>query len=256
LKDGCDNVHLDEEILYKVLEKANESYFQSKQLDKVCIIKKTIELLEKVLCQEKNTTKLQQLEQKRSELRNKKQRLLEKLLDGVVSDADYQIQNMKFEESLCKIEKETQALCQQNLKKQDLGARLQEIEDNLEHGGFERVATRYMLDYVQKIVVHEWELAIIFNELTWYADIPFSPNTEKGRYLDQLHIMEILKSNSDVTVKMIADTMERSQYMVRNRMQELKKDGYISYIGVGGKGVWKIQKELPDIRKSKDLKAH
>ncbi len=255
LGDGCDSVHLDEKILFEVLEKVNVTYFQSNQFDKASVIRKTIETLEMVLSQDEIKAKIHQLECKIKEIRIKKQVLLGKLLDEIVSDSDYQLQNKKFEDGIYEIEKELNALYQQDREKQNLGARLQEIKDKLENGGFERATTRKMLEDVQKIVVHEWQLEIIFDDLTLYVDIPFSPNTEKGRYLDQLDIMEILKANPFITAKKIADSMERSQYMVQNRIQELKKGGYISYIGAGGKGVWKIQKELPDIRKKMDKKV-
>ena len=248
LENGCDNVHLDEEILFEVLERVNGMYFQSQQLDKARTIHMTMEVLEKVLNQDKNTAKLQQLERKISEIRGKKQILLEKLLDGVISDGDYQVQNKRFEEVLCEAERELNALYQQDHKKTNLKARLQRIKDKLEQGGFERATTIQMLDHVKKIIVHEWKLEIEFDVSTLYIDLPFSPNTEKGRYLDRLRIMELLKEEPKITAKKIAAIMDRSPYMIWNRMQELKKGGYISYNGLGGKGVWEVQKEFPNIK--------
>lgn len=252
LEDGCENVHLEEELLFEVLESVNILYFQYQQFDKAGTIQKAIGVLEKVLGQDNNETKRRYLEHKINEFRNKKQILLEKLLDGVISDSDYQIQNRKLEDGLCEAEIELHTRHQQDYEKNFLKVRIQVIKDRLEKGGFERAATSRMLDYVQKIIVHEWQLEIQFDISTLYIDIPFSPNTKKGRYLDRLRIMEILKADPSTTAKKISEKIGRSQYMVWNRMKELKENGFISYIGAGGKGVWKIQKEFPDIRKRKN----
>ena len=249
--DGCDNVHLEEKILFEILENVNAVYFQNKQIDKRSIIHKTIYGLEKVLSENKHEGKVFYVKRALNELRSKKQILLEKLLDGVISDEDYQLQNKKIEEGIHEAEKELCECCSQDFDQKNSKYRLKEIQDKLEKGGYERAITAQMLDSVQKIVVHEWQLEIIFKTSTLFVDIPFSPNTEKGRYLDRLRIMELLQAEPCITAKKIAAVMDRSPYMVWNRMQELKKDGYISYYGAGGKGIWKIKQEFPDTRVSK-----
>ena len=47
--------------------------------------------------------------------------------------------------------------------------------------------------------------------------------------------------------------MERSVYMVRNRIEEMTKGGYIRFNGKGGRGAWEIIKDLPD--KEESIKA-
>ena len=50
--------------------------------------------------------------------------------------------------------------------------------------------------------------------------------------------------------KEIAGEMERSVYMVRNRIAELTRGGYLYFHGRGGHGEWVILKELPDKEES------
>lgn len=83
-----------------------------------------------------------------------------------------------------------------------------------------------------------------------WADYPFGPETDRGRYLDRRRIMELLKENPSLTAGKLADRMGRSGYMVRNRMEELTRGGYIRFHGRGGRGMWEVVKELPDKEES------
>lgn len=238
---GCDNVHLNEELVFKVMKRL----YQTSDFDKGRMIQQTMEVIEKVLDQNKKESKVSFLKQRMNELKTKKQILLVKLIEGVISDEDYQIQNKKFDEEICKAEKECHVF---EYEKQNTISRLHEIRERLQQEGIERACISQMLGHVQKILVLEWQLEIHYDDLTVYADIPFSAGTRKGRYLDRLKIMEILKEEPCTTVKKIAEDMGQSPYMVRNRMLELKKAGYIRYSGAGGNGTWEILQEFGDIR--------
>lgn len=268
---GCDNIHLEEEAVYEVLERVNRTYFQTVDADKTNVINRTIKTLEKALAQNNMEGKTKRLQKEKDEIQQKKQVLLEKLLNGVVSDDDYQTRNQKFETRLSELKSEETLLFQQGNEQENLKKRLLIIREKLERGGFEKVVTGQMLNYVPSILVHEWQLEIrfdtrlmagvpFFDEFTRqhlskqahlvsiFVDYPFSPNTEKGRYLDRLHIMEMLEQEQNLTAKNIAEELKRSQHMVRNRMEELKKDGYIAFHGKGGKGSWEILKKFEDVR--------
>lgn len=245
-KDGCDNVHLEENVIFEVLKKVNVIYFPAQQKEKERIIYKTIHVLEKVLSQKKQEDKFLGIKRRIQEFRSKKQTLLEKLLDGVISDEDYQLQNKKLEEGIFEAEAVLRACCLQDNEQKNLESRLHLIQDKLEKEGFERATTMHMLDSVKKMIVHEWQLEIKSDVSDLYVNIPFSPNTEKGRYLDRLRILEIIKTEPCITAKKIAAIMDRSPYMVWNRMQELKRDGCIQYCGAAGKGFWEIKQEISD----------
>lgn len=268
---GCDNIHLEESVVYEILEQVNRTYFQTADADKTNVINQTIKMLEKALAKNNIDGKTKRLQKEKDEIQHKKQVLLEKLLNGVVSDDDYQTRNLKFETRLSELKSEETSLFQQVNEQENLKKRLLVIREKLETGGFEKAVTGQMLNYVQSIIVHEWQLEIRFDTLLMaglsfsdeftrehlskqehlvsiFADYPFSPNTEKGRYLDRLHIMEMLEQDSKLTAKKISEELKRSQHMVWNRMEELKKEGYIAFHGKGGKGSWEILKNFEDVR--------
>lgn len=138
----------------------------------------------------------------------------------------------------------------------------------------EKAAAVQMLEDIREIRVHEWQLEFCFDpmrilhisdtdkdntqmlqeilhkEFTLWVDYPFSPETERGRYLDRRRIMEQIKKNPSSTAKSIAKEMGRSMYMVRNRIVELTEGGYLYFNGRGGHGVWEIIKELPEKEKA------
>lgn len=267
---GCDNVHIEEELVYECLDKVNALYFHSDGTDKASIINRTLEVLELALEKDKNGDKANRIRDEQHVILRKKELLLEKLLDEVISDHDYQSQNQKLEIKLEELRAEEKQLSQQLNEKKELKSRLQSIRDKLEHGGYERALTGQMLSYIHSIIVHEWQLEIRFDTLLMvgitsanfiknntigndryysvFIDYPFSPNTEKGRFLDRLKIMDCLKADPTLTAKTIAEKMNRSQHMIWNRFEELKKQGYIRFNGKGGVGNWEIIKELEDAR--------
>ena len=62
--------------------------------------------------------------------------------------------------------------------------------------------------------------------------------------------MEFLRRTPSMTAGKLAEQTGRSVYMVRKRMEELSKGGYIRFNGRGGRGTWEILKELPDKEES------
>ncbi len=148
--------------------------------------------------------------------------------------------------------------------------RIEIIRARMERGGIEKATVVGMLRDIQEIRVQGWRLEVYFDPLriaglgergtgegdlvkemlsedfAIKVDYPFAPETERGRYLDRRQIMDLLKDNPKETAKSLAAGMGRSACMVRNRMEELTRGGYIRFHGRGGRGEWEILKELPD----------
>ncbi len=77
-------------------------------------------------------------------------------------------------------------------------------------------------------------------EFTISIKYPFSPKTERGRYLDKEMILKIMRENPDTSAKKIAMQMERPLKIVQNRIKELRMEGYIRFNGKGGHGIWEV----------------
>ncbi len=275
-REGCDNVHLDEKVLFRVLEEVcRKYYYDLTTQDKGSIIEHAISLLRKALKEKKGGSALLRAESEEARLREQKERLLTKLLDGVISDQDYQKRNRLIEQKLEPFRMEKEEVARQGIEIRNLEQRIDKIRLWLGNGGLEKTTVGQMLQDIEKIVVHEWQLEIRFDPLkvltlsagktdavpvrqgviasqdlsegfTVWIDYPFPPETERGRYLDRRRILNVLKERPELTVKRVAEELGESPYMVRNRFEELISGGYIRFDGKGGHGVWEVLKELPD----------
>ena len=266
---GCDNSHLNEEIVFGMLKQCSSMYFQMKREEKDGIIETTIRLLGQVLVQSPREIRMETLEKEVLELERKKKLLLDKLLDGIVSDEDYGKRNKDLEEKLEKTLEEQEQCRIPSVQQKNMENRLMEIKERLEHGGLERAAAERLLADIDKIVVHEWQLEFRFHPfhmpgipvgesgetgqavkedekmVSLFLNYPFPSDTEKGRFLDRQKLMEWIKEYPSFTVKQYAEKMGRSPYMVQNRMNELRKAGYIEFRKSGRDGRWVIIKKLP-----------
>jgi len=255
---GCDNSHLDENIIFMLLEKFSERYYGLDEGEKKKIIEKTMETLELALNQNHNRISVKKLERSLKGLEDKKQLLMDKLLDRVITDDDFKRQNGRLDQEIEKIKGEMYREKERVAEQEDLERRLKTIRDKLEKGGLEKATAGQMLKDIDKIIVHEWQLEIQFfpveireivmsgydgKAVSVFIDYPFPPDTEKGRILDRSRIFEYIKANPEATAKNVAGEIGRSVYTVRNRIGELVQGGYIQDTGKGGHGKWEILKD-------------
>lgn len=271
---GCDNIHLNENTVLDLLSQISGGYCDIKGLDKERIAGHTVRILRDILggIPARQTYGKAQKEEKRLEAQ--KDFLLTKLLDGVISDRDYRKKNDALEKELARLRARKDGLRQHEWKSRSPEHRIEAIKNRLENGGFEKAAAAAMLDDIREIRVHEWQLELCFDPLrirglstdngeltggmgermpgdfTLWCNYPFAPETVRGRYLDRRRIMELLRHTPSMTAGKLAEQMGRSAYMVRNRMEELTKGGYIRFNGRGGRGTWEILRELPDKEES------
>lgn len=271
--DGCNNVHLEENTVYALLEQVSRQYYHMEQ-DKDSIVLHAVQILRKVLGSRVDNHEWEQIQKEEERLNQQKDFLLTKFLEGVIADKDYRRKDNELEESLSRIQRKKEEWKQKEWEKKSLEQRIEQIKTRLESGGVEKAAAVQMLEDIREIRVHEWQLEFCFDpmrilhisdtdkdntqmlqeilhkEFTLWVDYPFSPETERGRYLDRRRIMEQIKKNPSSTAKSIAKEMGRSMYMVRNRIVELTEGGYLYFNGRGGHGVWEIIKELPEKEKA------
>jgi len=249
---GCDSIHLDEEILYGILGQVSRNYYAFKKLDKDSIVGHTVRILRKALVDMPARHGWEEIEREEKRLEGQKDLLLTKFLEGVISDRDYRKRDDELEKEIDRLKVQKDGLTKRKGEFPSLEQRIGSIKDRLENGGMEKAVITMMLQDIRKIRVHEWQLEICFGQappqgkdFTIWADYPFAPETVRGRYLDRRRIMELLEGNPATTAGKLAEEMGRSPYMVRNRMRELTKMGYIRFNGRGGHGVWEVLKEFP-----------
>lgn len=262
--EGCDSIHLDEKILFSLLEQVSDQYYNYQNQDKESIINHAVKILHKALAQKTSGTEMLKLEEAEKRTVGQKERLLTKLLDGVISDDDYRKKNSSLEEALDEIRLQRDALKKKEWEVKNLEQRIEKIKNRLQTGGIERATAAQMLQDISCIVVHEWNIDIVFDPLkimglsdksiseydfdgkpmdkgfTVTIDYPFASSTERGRYLDKQKIITLMKDTPNITAKKIAVSIDRPVKLVQNRIKELRLAGCIRFNGSGGHGEWEV----------------
>lgn len=263
-EEGCDNAHLDEDILFSLLEQVSFKYYDFRNQDTDSIINHAVRILRKVLNEKTSGNEWERIEVDEKKTIQQKELLLTKLLDGVISDTDYQKRNIQLEEKMLDLHLQRDKLKQKEWEIKNLEQRIEKIKNRLEKGGIERAIVSNMLEDIRKITVNEWHLNITFDPLkiigfsenkqdsriidgedvekdfTITVKYPFSPMTERGRYLDKETILKIMRETPDTSAKKIAMQMNRPLKIVQNRIKELRMAGNIRFNGKGGHGFWEV----------------
>lgn len=269
-QEGCDNVHLDESTLFSLLEQVSSQYYDFKNQDAESIVNHAVKILRKALNKESSGHEWERLEDNEKKIVRQKELLLTKLLDGVISDTDYQKRNLQMEEKLQDLQIQKDNLKQKEWEIKNLEQRIEKIKKRLETGGIEKATVINMMEDIKQITVHEWYLDIVFdplrmiglsedkpNRIMMGADMdkkftitvkyPFTPYTERGRQLDRERIIKIMRENPYIIAREIAVQMERSYSLIINRIRELRKEGKIRFNGKGGRGSWEVLESLESL---------
>lgn len=261
---GCDNVHLEETTLFSLLEQVSSQYYDLKNQDKSSIVNHAIRILRKALTEKQTDHHWEKIDMEERKALKQKELLLTKLLDGVISDQDYRKRDQQLTELTSNLQAKKDQLKQKEWEIRNLEQRIETIKERLEAGGVEKATVSQMLQDIRQITVHEWSLEICFDPLkvmglsdkgmtrnimkgetfsrdfTIIVDYPFSPLTERGRHLDRLKIIEIMRQTPDTTAKKIALQIDRPKKLVQSRIKELREMGQIRYNGKGGHGTWEV----------------
>lgn len=267
LEAGCRSVHLEETVLFSLLEQAGSRYYDWKDQDKSRIVSHAVRILRKVLAEKRTEHDWEKIDMEEKKAMQQKELLLTKLLDGVISDQDYRKRDRQLTEWIFNLQAQKDQPEQKEWEIRNLEQRLEKIKERLDAGGVEKAVVSQMVQDIRQITVYEWSLEIYFDswkimglsengvtgngamketlskDFTVSIDYPFSPLTERGRYLDRLKIIEVMRNTPDTTAKKIAMQMNRPVKTIQNRIRELKRDGNICYVGKGGHGRWQVLKQ-------------
>lgn len=265
--NGCDNVHLQENMLLRILEKVRSQIYEKELIDQEGIIKDAIEILRNVLNKEDdNVQKKKRLERLLQEKRTEQDRLLELLLKGTVSEEIYTRKNKELTEDIQKAENDFVVLEQKNKGKIQMEERLNIIEKRLKSGLVKKATTYQMLDEIEQIEVFPDYLNIRFYGLSimglteyqqninsefkdqtdklFLIKVPldFPKETERGRQKEKEEILKLVQDNPRLTARKMAEALRLDVSSVRRRIVQLRKDGRLEFVGKGGHGYWIVKK--------------
>jgi DNA invertase Pin-like site-specific DNA recombinase len=260
---GCTSLHVNEEVLFSMLEQACDQYFTVSKLDKEKIIKKTVQILRKTFDKDKLVTDLEKMDREEQRYYAMKERLLNKLLDGVISDSDYKNKNQEMENKLSDIRNKKEKCREKEAEKLVFELRIAEIESRLEEDVYEKASVSGLLQDINRIIVYRTYLELEYDPVKILVPGQYGTGEksiirleyqfpEKTRYKilrDKVQIMEYMEKNPEITAKKIADKMKIRVGMVQSRILALRKEGHIKYNGAGGSGTWEILKPIEELRR-------
>lgn len=254
---GCDNVHLEEERLYELLEK---NCLSSYQVDKERLIKKMTGLLRTVLKEQDLKSDIDRLQSQRTQIKDQMKKLVDKLLDGVLSDQMYAEKQKEFDEKLALTEERLECLEKQNSQQSALQQRILNIEESLEKDHIiEKATVSGMLEEIDRIVVFPTylELHLNLSRMIGMTELELLPegnqecirieyenlfNYKENKAEEREQIIELLKEKPDSTAVSIAETLGFTLSATHYRMNVLKKEGRIKYHRECQSGYWEVKK--------------
>lgn len=253
--DGCDNIHLDEEKFYGVLEQVLKEHYS---VDKESIVNEMLRLL-KTVFQEKDVSSALVKENKlKQQLEKQMLTLVDKLLNNVITDKIYQVKHKELEDKLQQCEEQIKRLENQGEQGKQLRKRIQQIEERLREGSLiEKATVEGMLEEIDKIVVFPTYMEIRFdlskvlgmqgvfksdedNAHVLRYDFGNEFQYLKKKQEDREVIVEMMRNTPCITAKRIAEKLGISISGINYRINALKKEGKIKYEGKGGHGIWLV----------------
>ena len=163
---GCDNVHLDERKLHAALEQVCHQKDQKIEVRKDVLLKETLVILRKALNDDNVLLKKEGLEVALDKIIQQKNTLLEKLLEGIITDADFKLKNEELESRKTEMEEKLKFLEDDILQNTRLESRIEAIREKLEDGIIEQAQMADMIKNISKIEVFPTYLDVYFDSRT------------------------------------------------------------------------------------------
>ena len=253
--EGCDNINLDEETLYQLLQQVAEENYVT---DKEKIVCDMLKMLKEVLREENVQLDIEIQYQKKDKILKQMDTLVNKLLEGIISDNIYQVKQKELDLQLQQIKDKIKELEQKNIRGKLLSERIEQIESAMrESNVVEKATVTGMLDEVDKILVYPEHLEIHFcySKLLGIEDVTFTNDDSDNvlrvefgnafNYLKQKQeernvVLDMMRQNPYITAKMIAKELGISLSGANYRIKALKREGKIYFNGKGGHGKWVV----------------
>ena len=160
---GCDNVHLDEKKLYQVLEQLDKRHEHSLEDQKDILLKETLSILRKALGKNDVLDQKEKMKVSMEKIARQKDILLNKLLDGVISDDDFKVKNEELQDKMEYMDEEIKKIEEDTLQNEKLENRIKTIRKKLEEGVIEEARAADMVESIKKIEVFPACLKIYFD---------------------------------------------------------------------------------------------
>ena len=252
---GCDNVHLDEETLYCLLE---EVHAEKYSYDREKIIRNMTAMLKKVLKKEGLQPEIERVVEQEKEIRAQMSKLADKLLEGILPDQIYGEKQKELEKKLQAVKKKLESLEQKTTQEAALQDRISEIESIVRQDRVvEKAGVAHLLDKIDRIIIFPEYMELRFgmgkttglqegesflNKADSCIRIEYGNlfHYKKQKQKEREVLIDWMRENPQITAKEIAKRLGISVAGVNYKIRVLKSQGRIWYQGKGGKGEWKV----------------
>ncbi|MBH1940094.1 recombinase family protein [Mobilitalea sibirica] len=156
-KSGCDNIHIKEEDLYNLLLEISKDIFGNKKED---IINKAITILRAIFSEDTIADERKSIDDEMKKILNQKDLLMDKLLEGVITNEDYKRKDADLEKRLTNIRNQELELIEKEKEANDIENRLLSIKKILENRGADLACVNQLVDHIEKIIVFNEHLEI------------------------------------------------------------------------------------------------
>lgn len=215
-----------------------------------------MQTLQEVLLQHKNTINLDALDRQLDGIRRKKEVLIDKLLDGVISDQIYKdkIEDLNVKEE--SVKEQRNQFDMKEIEIQGTRNRLNNIFQKLKEDGNKKIMSEIMLKMIRKIIVYPQKLVLEI-DVSDVASAPEEINLgghqitvpvndyfareEVIRREKQKQMLQLLSENPEWTIKKLAEALEEPYTKVRRWVEKYQTTGQVRFIGKGGKGYWVVK---------------
>lgn len=236
---GCDNVHIDEEKLFRLLGEICKKQYQPDQESVTQELKK---LLKDVL---KDTDADEQEEreyQKMLRVRRQMMQLTDKLLEGVLSDAVCQMKMNELEQQEREIQKRIHGIGEEKSPDDAAKNRIIRIGNILSEDFtyYEYAAAEAILESIDQITVYPDGMELITGDVSRRIDYGTLFDYRSQKRLGREAVVRLMKENPDITVKQIAEKLGISLSGAGYRIKILKEEGRVRYHREGTTGRWKV----------------
>lgn len=262
-ENGCDNIKVDEETLYELVEMACKMQYSSFFSEDNDLIEETVRILRRVFESSTWKTEERKIEQKIMKLKESKDKLLKKLLAEVISDEDYKNYRDKIDGEMEQLERRLNQLTMEaELETGEGGnktSRLHVIEEELKKKTIiDRAKCKELINKVEKIIVHpEGILEVKFGSVNLTCvkenDAGASDDTcgimlqytricrsRKLRMEQKESVYNCIKENRHIKITEIMEMLDMKQSTVYQRIKELKKENRVVYQRQRTGGYWEI----------------
>lgn len=236
---GCDNIHLDEKKLLLCLEQVcDQRQHEPEQKE---ILEEMLSLMRKAFAKSGVEEKREMAEADLRKAEDRKNLLLEKLLEGIIDDRVYRQKNQELQGKIDCCKAQIEQLKDDRMQNSNLEERLGMIRERLEQGIIQQAEIAEMLSDIFQIAVYPERMEITFPSRTL---ITVSQNCSTSHYpiieAEKKRILVLMQEKSEITAKEIAGEMGVALSLVLRRIRALKKEGKIYYSALNGRGKWLV----------------